>query len=281
MASKTVYLQAENKERCSESLPGHHCVARDVLHSHCEAHILSDTGRHRRTKILLEMLQREHFWLRERLLTLFIRFKTAHKSRTIGLWKPVHLRPFLLFSAGIDSRMGLALRTIPSQRSMQVSIHGRPGRGLWTNRMETLGGGAGAGGGGRAEQNSINLWEGEMGGSPRKQRTGRSCQIAQKGGICPEASFPTRMRMLGEYLRGHGNCAASREYPGLEAGLAREPPAAAILSSSWCPAASRDLRSKSLAGPGYSEADSWRAKKHRTVSNLPAPPRDFFFNSFI
>lgn len=43
---------------------GSYEVARDEPHSHCEAQILSDTGRHRGTKIPLEMLQKEHFWLR-------------------------------------------------------------------------------------------------------------------------------------------------------------------------------------------------------------------------
>lgn len=38
-------------------------VARDIPDSYCEAQILHNTGRHRRTKILLELFQKEHFWL--------------------------------------------------------------------------------------------------------------------------------------------------------------------------------------------------------------------------
>lgn len=38
-------------------------AARDIPDSYCEAQILHNTGRHCRTKILLELFQREHFWL--------------------------------------------------------------------------------------------------------------------------------------------------------------------------------------------------------------------------
>jgi len=46
-----------------------------------------------------------------------------NKGLTIVLWKPLHLRHFLLLCAGIDLKMASISRTIPSQQSVQVSIH--------------------------------------------------------------------------------------------------------------------------------------------------------------
>lgn len=54
------------------------------------------------------MLLKEHFWPRQRLLTLFIRFKNASQSLTMVLWKPIHLRSFLAGQALIGRWAALA-----------------------------------------------------------------------------------------------------------------------------------------------------------------------------
>lgn len=69
------------------------------------------------------------------------------------LWKPIHLRPFLLFWAGIDWKMGRTRRTIPSQQYVWVFTTGFERlceQALWKSR-----GGRGA----TEEQAFINFLE--------------------------------------------------------------------------------------------------------------------------
>ena len=48
-----------------------------------------------------------------------------------------------------------------------------------------------------------------MGRSTGESRKGRSCQTTVEGGLCPGPFFLGGMKMLGEHLWCHGNCAYS------------------------------------------------------------------------